>query len=113
MTSYRWTGPTISGLDPVVDTVERAGRQAVPRHVLRDSTDGAWDVVQDPMYPRRLRILRIRRVGILDDQRQALSIGGHPRPIEGRRDVGAVTGIAPGDGLTVGKCSGSDRHRQL
>src|SRR5688572_30959427 len=65
----RRTRTAVAGALPVVPAVARS-RGRLP--ALRDTRHRRRNVVQDPVHVHHLRRLRIRGIGIVDDQREAL-----------------------------------------
>jgi hypothetical protein len=93
----RGTRAAIHCLSEVVHSNCDALRQARLVSVFRQALAIGRYVVDDPMHPYPLRRFRIRRVGIIDDQDEALRPLGHPRPSKRRRDIVTLAGVFRGD----------------
>src|SRR5690349_988901 len=57
-----------------------------------DALGGRRNVVRDPVHERAFGRLRVRCVGIVDDEREASRTLGGTGPREGRRGPGAIAG---------------------
>src|ERR1700722_2520923 len=68
----RWTGAAVTGPFPIVEALLRSRWKAALCRALRKAMRVARNVVHDPMHPRHLGRARIGRVGVFDDQREAL-----------------------------------------
>src|SRR5580700_9068769 len=93
----RWTGAAVTGPLPIVETLLRSRWKAAFCCALRKAMHVGRNVVHDPMHPRHLGRARIGRVRIVDDQREALRALWSSRPLQRRRDVGALAAILLGD----------------
>ena len=104
---------TVAGAVPVVEACPRARGQGRGRNRFRQSRRIRWNVIEHPVDPGHLRRCRVRRIGIIDDQRQALGAFRHPRPRQRGRDIIAVARILLWDFAVVSECRGCDcqRHR--
>jgi len=93
-----WTRPAIADLLPVVQTFERPRRQIRSANALEKACDVRRNVVEHPVNPHTLRRSRVRRVGVIHDQRQALRALGNPRPLQGRGSDAESHGKTPARG---------------
>ena len=73
------------------------------RHALWQAVDARRQVVEHPVDPGHLRRLRVWRVGVVDDQGQALGASGWRRPGQWRRDIVSFTRVLGGDLAACGK----------
>src|SRR5882762_6197598 len=99
----RWTGAAVTGPFPIVEALLRSRWKATFCRALRKAMRVGRNVVHDPMHPRRLGSARIGRVRVVDDQHEALRALWSSRPLQRRRDVGALTAILLGDCAIVRK----------
>src|SRR5260221_4952158 len=93
MLARRWTGAAVTGPFPIVEALLRSRWKVAFCRTLRKAMRVGRNVVHDPMNPRHLGRARIRRVRVVDDQREALRALWSSRPLQRRRDVGALAAI--------------------
>src|SRR6266478_6453880 len=103
MLARRWTGAAVTGPFPIVEALLRSRWKVAFCRTLRKAMRVGRNVVHDPMNPRHLGRARIRRVRVVDDQREALRALWSSRPLQRRRDVGALAAILLGDHAVVRK----------
>jgi ATP-dependent exoDNAse (exonuclease V) beta subunit len=96
-------------------TFARSRRQRARLDRLGQSHRAGRNVVEHPMHPRALRRRRVGRVGVVDDQREALRPGGRSDPRERRRQILALARVDGGNRLMRGENGRLDgeRHRGL
>ena len=95
MTSDRRAWPAITRLLPVIHSFKSAGWKRDGSHRFGQPIAVAREVVQDPVHPDHSWGRRVRRVRVIDDQCQALSI---------TRDAGSIEAYFQLlDGLPCGK----------
>src|ERR1700694_4948086 len=99
----RWTGAAVTGPFPIVEALLRSRWKAAFCRALRNAMHVGRNVVHDPMHPRHLGRAWIRRVRVVDDQYEALRALWRSRPLQRRRDVGALAAILLGDNAIARK----------
>src|ERR1700688_501493 len=99
----RWTGAGVTGPFPIVEALLRSRWKTAFCRALRKAMHVGRNVVHDPMHPRHPGRARIGRVRVVDDQREALRALWSSRPLQRRRDVGALAAILLGDYAIVRK----------
>src|SRR5215831_3420475 len=90
-----WTWPAIFRLFEIIEPKHGALRQSCLARVLGQALGIGGHVVDDPMYPNHLGCFRIWRVGIVDDQDEALGAVGDVLPRKRRRDIVALAIATP------------------
>ena len=80
-------------------------RLAWPAEVGKDGVEsgGRREIVEHPVHPGHLRCLGIRRIGVVDDERQAFGATGWFRPGKRRRNVLTFAGVARRDFAALGE----------
>src|SRR5262245_3195563 len=106
----RRAGTSVTRSLPVVLAFLRAGGQRLGRHALRQLPDRCRQIVEDPMDPRHLRGPRIRRIGIVDDEGEALSAIGRSGPRELWGSVVTFACVPSGYLSLVRESRGSERE---
>src|SRR5690606_10677197 len=84
------TGASVTGATPVVRAFSRALWEPAS---LGDAVCVGRDVVHHPVNPRALGRRGIGRIGIVDDEREALRVRGDTSPRQGWCGVGAFAGV--------------------
>src|SRR5271169_2536140 len=97
----RWrAGPVIANFAKVVVSLQCATVETVVlSNVFRKLMRTRWNVPDHPMYPGAYR-----RVGIVQNEREASGLRGMAAPIERRRNVGSLASIGFRDGRSGGEC---------
>src|SRR5208337_106474 len=80
MTANGRTRAAIGGPFPIIETHHRSRWQSLTGDAFGKPRRARRKIVKNPMHPRHLGRLRIRRVGIIDDENEALCPWRHPRP---------------------------------
>ena len=105
----------VAGALPVVAALARARRQLRRRQALGERGAVGRQVVEHPMHPGHARRGRVRRIRIVDQQREAARAGRRAGPVQWRRAVAAFAGVAGGDRAVVreGSRTQDQRHGGL
>ena len=108
MTSDGRTGTVVASTLPVVEAFTPARRELT---AFGQRGGGRRKVVNDPVDPGGLGRLRIGRIRIVDDEREAPGRLGRALPGEGWRPIGALTGVGARDLGVAGESGRGQLHR--
>ena len=72
MRADRWARAAVAGAFPVIEPLQRSRGHATLCRAFRQTLCIRWYVLDDPVHPRHLRCTRIRRIGVIDDERESL-----------------------------------------
>jgi ABC-2 family transporter len=89
-----WTA--VAGVLKIVLALARPGRK-FSRLAFTERVRVGGQIIDDPVDPGHLRRIRIRRVGVVDDQHETLGRRGFAAPYEWRRHVVAFTRVLARD----------------